>query len=46
MYNWYDTIKQYFGLGLYTADQVAVFVAAGWITTEQAEEITGQNAAA
>lgn len=41
MLNWYDTIKQYFKLGLYTAEQVGVFVAAGWITTEQAAEIVG-----
>ena len=46
MYNWYDTIKQYYGLGLYTGEQLAVFVAAGWISAEQAAEITGQNAAA
>ena len=41
MLNWYDTIKRYFELGLYTTQQVAVFVAAGWIAAEQAAEITG-----
>ncbi len=41
MFNWYDTIEQYYKLGLYTAEQVAVFVTAGWITSEQAAEITG-----
>ncbi len=41
MFNWYDTIKQYYGFGLYTAEQVNVFVTAGWITPEQAAEITG-----
>ena len=46
MLNWVTTIKQYFKLGLYTTEQVAVFVAAGWITAEQAAEITGQNTAA
>lgn len=42
MFNWYDTIRSYFNLGLYDSKQVAVFAAAGWITPDQAAEITGE----
>lgn len=43
MFSWYGTIKQYYGLGLYTAEQLAVFVAAGWITQAEADGIAGVN---
>ncbi len=46
MFDWYSTIKAYFDLGLYTAEQVEVFVTAGWISAEQAAEITGEQSAA
>lgn|GEM_PF-5754711 len=35
MFNWYNTIKRYFILGLYKKPQLEVFVKAKWITTEQ-----------
>ena len=31
MFDWYDQIKMYYDLGIYGADQVQVFVDAGWI---------------
>ena len=39
MFSWYETIKAYYQMGLYTAQQLQVFVAAGWITAAQAEQI-------
>ena len=40
--NWYyTTVKRYYDAGRYTKEQVAVFVAANKITSEQYEEITG-----
>lgn len=38
----YDAIKEYYDLGFYTNEDVAVFVQAGWITAEQYGEITGE----
>ncbi|MDH6371743.1 putative XkdX family phage protein [Paenibacillus sp. PastF-3] len=38
--NWYALVKRYFDAGLYTGEQVQVFVTAKKITTEQAKEIT------
>ncbi|WP_340398027.1 XkdX family protein [Paenibacillus sp. FSL E2-0202] len=38
--NWYALIKRYFDAGLYTGEQVQVFVTAKKITAKQAEEIT------
>lgn len=40
--DWYKTVKNFYDSGLYTKDQVAVFVAKGKITPEQYEEITGE----
>lgn len=39
--DWFETIKRYFDAGLYTKEQVAVFVVKGKITAEQYEQITG-----
>jgi len=39
--NWYTLIKSYYDRGLYTAENLAVFVRAGMITSAQADEITG-----
>ncbi|RPF48273.1 putative XkdX family phage protein [Hydrogenoanaerobacterium saccharovorans] len=44
MFNWYNTIKQYFILGLYKKPQLEVFVKAKWITTEQKQEILHSTA--
>ncbi|MEK3969433.1 MULTISPECIES: XkdX family protein [unclassified Paenibacillus] len=38
--NWYALVKRYFDAGLYTGEQVQVFVTAKKITAEQATEIT------
>ena len=37
----YKIVKRYFDTGIYTAENVAVFVKAGKITAEQYKEITG-----
>ena len=37
----YNSIERYYNMGLYTIDQMKVFVAAKWITAEQFETITG-----
>jgi len=39
---WFTWIKQYYSAGLYTKDDVKVFVGARWITAEQYQEITGE----
>jgi uncharacterized XkdX family phage protein len=41
--DWYTSIKQYYDMGLYSKDNVKVFVAAGWITAEQYQTITGDE---
>ena len=38
----YDLIKEYYDKGLYTAKDLKIFVAAGYITIEQYLEITGE----
>jgi uncharacterized XkdX family phage protein len=38
---YFDWIKEYYELGYYTNEDVAVFVQAGWITPEEYELITG-----
>ena len=43
MFDWYDQIKMYYDLGIYGADQVQVFVDAGWIRQEQGAKITGRG---
>lgn len=39
MFNWFETIKQYYTLGLYNDTNLDVFVIAKWITAEQKQEI-------
>lgn len=39
----YKIVKRYFDKGIYTTENVAVFVRAGKITAEQYKEITGQE---
>ncbi|MDD4469255.1 MAG: XkdX family protein [Acholeplasmataceae bacterium] len=36
-------VKRYYDKGIYTADDVAVFVRAGRLTPEQYEEIIGEE---
>lgn len=43
--DWYALIKRYYSAGLYSAEQVQVFVTAKKITDEQATEIVGESAA-
>lgn len=38
----YKIVKMYYDKGIYTKENVAVFVKAGNITAEQYEEITGE----
>lgn len=38
----YKIVKRYFDKGIYTIENVAVFVRAGKITAEQYKEITGE----
>lgn len=35
----YQTIKQYYDLGLYTRSDLDLFVSVGWITQEQEKEL-------
>ena len=39
----YKIVKRYYDKGIYTKEDVAVFVKAGKITAEQYEEITGEE---
>lgn len=39
---WFALVKRYYQAGWYTVEQVQVFVDAGKITAEQAEEIVGE----
>lgn len=41
--NWFEKIKRYYDKGLYTNEQVKVFVVGGKITEEQYKEITGED---
>ena len=34
-----NTIKEYYNKGLFTADQLKIFVECGWITQEQYDEM-------
>lgn len=38
---WASIIGNYFKLGLYTAEQVRIFVQAAWITAADYKQITG-----
>ena len=40
--DWFAIAKYYYGRGIYTKEQVAVFVEKGKITAEQYEEIVGE----
>jgi len=39
----YKIVKRYFDLGIYTYENVGMFVKSGKITAEQYAEITGQE---
>ncbi|CEK34312.1 phage uncharacterized protein, XkdX family,Phage uncharacterised protein (Phage_XkdX) [[Clostridium] sordellii] len=41
--NWFKTVKRYFDLGIYSVDDVKVFVKADRITKEQYKEITRKD---
>ena len=36
---WYDLIKRYYMMGLYTESDLDLFVQVSWITDEQKQEI-------
>ncbi|AQS09697.1 hypothetical protein CLOBY_18280 [Clostridium saccharobutylicum] len=40
---WYEIIKQYYRLGLYTSSDLDVFVQAKWITEDEKAEIIGNK---
>ena len=42
MINWFEKVKRYYDKGLYTNEQVKIFVQGGKITEAQYEEITGE----
>jgi len=39
--DWFKTVKDFYDAGLYTKEQVAVFVVKNKLTAAQYEEITG-----
>lgn len=39
----FDYIKEYYGLKLYTNDDVKIFVKAGWITSTDFKSITSTD---
>jgi uncharacterized XkdX family phage protein len=39
----YDNIQNYYSMGLFTADDIAIFVTAGYITQDQATAITASQ---
>ena len=41
--NWFEKIKRYYDKGIYTNDEVKVFVKWNKITEEQYKEITGAD---
>lgn len=41
--DWFTIVKRHYDAGRYTPEQVAVFVAAGKITPEQYQTITGSE---
>ena len=41
--NWFEKIKRYYDKGLYTVDQVKVFVQGRKITEEEFRMITGED---
>lgn len=40
---WATIISNYFKMGLYTKDNVKVFVVAGWITVDDYKTIAGED---
>lgn len=38
----YNLLKKYYDMGIYTDENMKVFVACGWITPEEYQEITGK----
>lgn len=40
--DYFVLVKRYYDMGLYTKDQVKIFVQAGHLTPEQYETITGE----
>jgi len=41
--DWYKTVKGFYDDGLYTKEQVAMFVVKGKITPQQYKDITGDD---
>lgn len=41
--NWFEKIKRYYNKGIYTNEEVKVFVKGNKITEEQYKEITGEE---
>lgn len=41
MFNWYDTLYNYYKLGFYSPEDLDVFVASKWITEEEKTAIIG-----
>ena len=41
--NWFEKIERYYKNGLYTNEQVKIFVQTGKITEEQYKKITGED---
>ena len=42
---WYKLIKEYYLIGLYTEEDLDLFVSVNWITEEQKEEIMASKVA-
>ena len=43
---WFDSVKRYYDMGLYTDEQMKMFVKANMITAEEYKEITNKAYAA
>jgi uncharacterized XkdX family phage protein len=43
VFDWFKYIKKYYDEGIYTKDDVKVFVAQGYITADQYKQITGDD---
>lgn len=41
--NWFEKVQRYYNKGMYTVEQVRVFVQGGKITEEEFHEITGEH---
>lgn len=40
---WFKSVKEYYGMGLYTKDNVKVFVKAKFISADEYKLITGEE---